>query len=183
MKTEKDQAELYRHLNPAVDRFKTLDDEDAREAFRGTLVAFVKLYAFLSEVMPFQDPDLEKLYTFGRFLRLKLPTDHSDPLQLDEDVALRYYRLQKISEGRIALTAGEGGSVKPPTAVGTRVAEENAEYLSRIIDILNDRFGTDFTEADQLFFDQVKEELKADAEVVQRAVAKPFDNFSLALRA
>ena len=60
-------------------------------------------------------------------------------------------------------------NIKPPTDVGTGMVEESAEYLSKIIDVLNDRFGTNFTEADQLFFDQVKEQAKADAEVVQRA--------------
>jgi type I restriction enzyme R subunit len=47
---------------------------------------------------------------------------------------------------------------------------------------LNERFGTSFTQADQLFFDQVKAQAKADTEVVQRAVANPYDGFALALR-
>jgi type I restriction enzyme, R subunit len=179
--TKEDHAELYRHLNPAVDRFKALDGE-AQETFRSALVAFVNLYAFLSEVMPFQDVDLEKLYTFGRFLRLRLPTDRADVLVLDDDVALRYYRLQKISEGRIALTSGEGGTIKGPTEVGTKKGEKTEVALSQIIDILNERFGTSFTPADQLFFDQVKAQAKADTEVVQRAVANPYDGFALALR-
>jgi type I restriction enzyme R subunit len=179
--TKVDHAELYRHLNPAVDRFKALDLE-AQETFRNALAAFVNLYAFLSEIMPFQDADLEKLYTFARFLRLRLPTDRADALSLDDDVALRYYRLQKISEGRIALTAGEGGTVKGPTEVGTKKGEKTEVALSQIIDILNERFGTSFTSADQLFFDQLKAQARADTEVVQRAVANPYDGFALALR-
>jgi type I restriction enzyme, R subunit len=178
--TEKDHAEMYRHLNPAVDRFKALD-EDARALFRKRLVAFINLYAFLCEVMPFRDAALEKLYTFGRFLRLRLPVDRDDPLALDDDVALKYYRLQKISEGQITLTGG-GGPVAPPTAVGTQVTPKQEEYLSKVIDTLNERFGTSFTTADELFFEQVREQAKADAEVVQRAVANPYDNFALAVR-
>jgi type I restriction enzyme R subunit len=179
--TKEDHAELYRHLSPAVDRFKVIDGE-AQETFRDALVAFVNLYSFLSEVMPFQDMDLEKLYTFGRFLRLRLPTGRGDLLILDDDVALRYYRLQKISEGQIALTPGEGGTIKGPTEVGTKKGEKTEMPLSQIIDILNERFGTSFTQADQLFFDQVKAQAKADTEVVQRAVANPYDGFALALR-
>jgi type I restriction enzyme R subunit len=108
--------------------------------------------------------------------------DRDDPLKLDDDVALKYYRLQKISEGQIMLARGEPGAVEPPTAVGTRVAEKHEEYLSKIIDILNERFGTSFTQADELFFEQVREQAKKDAEVVQRAVANPYDNFALSVR-
>ncbi len=178
--TEKDHAEMYRHLNPAVDRFRALKSDD-QELFRTRLIAFIQLYAFLSEVMPFRDVDLEKLYTFMRFLRLRLPVEGRDPLKLDDDVALKYYRLQKISEGGILLTPG-AGTVDPPSAVGTRVAEKEPEYLSKVIDILNERFGTAFTPADELFFEQVREQARTDAEVVQRAVANPYDNFALAVR-
>ena len=45
---------MYRYLNPAVDRFRALDEEK-QEAFRNALGAFVRLYAFLSQIMPFRD--------------------------------------------------------------------------------------------------------------------------------
>jgi type I restriction enzyme, R subunit len=177
-----DQAELYRLLAPAVDRFKALDDEK-QEAFRNTLKAFVRLYAFLSQVMPFQDPDLEKLYTFGRFLELKLPQDEGKGgLVLDDEVSLASYRLEKISEGNIGLVVGEQLGLYGPTDVGTRSAAEKELPLSEIIDVLNERFGTNFTKADQLFFNQVMEDAKADGDVAQRAAANAFHHFALALR-
>ena len=109
--TVHDQAEMNRHLNPAVDRYKAQSDE-GRETFASALGAFVRLYAFLSQIMPFSDPDLERLYTFSRFLETKLPHDpRKAPLKLDGDVALKYYRLDKISEGAIALKAREPGTV------------------------------------------------------------------------
>lgn len=80
------------------------------------------------------------------------------------------------------MTPGGGGGVTPPTEVGTSVVGKQVEHLSRVIDLLNDRFGTNFTEADELFFEQVREQAKQDAEVVQRAQANPFDNFALAVR-
>ncbi|HMC95539.1 MAG TPA: type I restriction endonuclease, partial [Polyangia bacterium] len=68
--TVADQAEMYRQLNPGVDRFKALD-EAKQDEFRNALGGYVQLYGFLSQVMPFSDADLEKLYTFARFLELK----------------------------------------------------------------------------------------------------------------
>ena len=51
---------------------------------------------------------LEKLYSYGRFLLSKLPkSDYNERLKLDNEVALEYYRLQKIAEGNLVF-AGSG---------------------------------------------------------------------------
>jgi type I restriction enzyme R subunit len=46
-----------------------------------------------------------------------------------------------------------------------------------LIDIVNDRFGTEFKPADQLFFEQIKEEAIADTQIQQAALANSLDNF------
>jgi type I restriction enzyme R subunit len=177
-----DQAEMYRQLNPAVDRFKALDDEKQDE-FRNALTGYVRLYSFLSQVMPFADPDLEKLYTFGRFLELKLPKDSKkSQLDLDGDVALKYYRLDKINEGQIILTLAENVPLRAPTDVGTKKAKDVDAALSEIIDVLNEKFGTEFTKADQLLFDQFIAEAKKDEDIVEQALANRIDNFELAMK-
>ncbi|WP_438020291.1 type I restriction endonuclease [Sorangium sp. So ce315] len=179
--TVHDQAEMYRHLGPGVDRFKALD-EAKQDEFRNALGAFVRLYAFLSQIMPFQDPDLEKLYTFCRYFEMKLPHDATrSPLKLDGEVALKYYRLDKISEGAIQLRAAESVGLRSPVEVGTRKVNEDEAKLSEIIEVLNERFGTEFAKADELLFDQFIEAAKADAEVVRRAMVNPLDNFALAM--
>lgn len=180
--TVNDQAEMYRALGPAVDRFKGLDEEK-QEEFRNALAGYVRLYSFLSQVMPFTDEDLERLYTFSRFLELKLPKDDKKaPLDLDGDVALKYYRLDKINEGQIVLLLADHVALRAPTDVGTRKVKDDAVALSEIIEVLNERFGTEFTKADQLLFDQFIEEAKQDKEVVERALANPLDNFELAMK-
>jgi type I restriction enzyme, R subunit len=72
--------------------------------------------------------------------------------------------------------------LKAPTDVGTRKAKDVEAPLSEIIDVLNERFGTEFTKADQLLFDQFIQEAKQDGEVVERALANPLDNFELAMK-
>ena len=82
-----------------------------------------------------------------------------------------------ISEGSIALEAGEGGEVIGPTSVGTGISHEEKIKLSRLIDIVNERFGTDFKPADELFFNQIREEAVADESLRQAANANPINNF------
>ncbi len=171
-----DHARLYALLQPAVTRFSELDPAK-QEQFKSLLVAFRNLYAFLSQVIPFQDSDLEKLYTYVRFLLNKLPKRPSEKLILDDDVQLKFYRLQKISEGTINLQQGDPATVSGPTAVGTSANNEEQIELSRLIDVVNERFGTDFKPADELFFSQIREEALADSSLQQAALVNSIDNF------
>ncbi|MBI3797403.1 MAG: type I restriction endonuclease subunit R [Deltaproteobacteria bacterium] len=169
-------------LDPAVDRFRALQeaDEDEAELWRGKLQAFRNLYSFLSQVIPYQDSDLEQLYTFLRYLSAKLPKRSSGPqYNFDDEVRLEYYRLQKISEGSISLKEGEAKPLDGPSEVGSGLVREEEVRFSRLIDVVNERFGTDFTGADQLFFDQIIEAALADESLRQAAKVNPIDKFSL----
>ena len=69
--------------------------------------AFRNLYAFLSQIIPYQDSELEKLYAFVRNLLAKLPPPgDGQAFALDDEVALRFFRLQQMSEGSIDLVGG-----------------------------------------------------------------------------
>ena len=172
-------------LDPAVSRFAEFlrDDETEAEVWRGKLRSFRNLYGFLSQVIPYQDSDLERLYVFLRHLGAKLPRRSSRPAyDFDDDVRLEYYRLQKISEGSIALGSSDARTLDGPTEVGSGVAHEESVPLSRLIDIVNDRFGTDFNEADQLFFEQIVEAAVADDELRQTAAVNPETKFELVFK-
>ena len=165
-------------LDAVVQRF--LDhQEDEREKFRGQLTAYRNLYAFLSQIIPYQDSDLEQLYAFVRNLLRKLPPPgDGQAFVLDNEVALRFFRLQQMTEGSIELSVGEADPVKGPTDVGTAGVKFEEVTLSSLIDRLNERFGTDFTEADQLFFDQIRASAENDESIAEVARANNFANFS-----
>ncbi len=180
--TASDHARLEKCLRPATDRFKAMD-EDGRELFREKLSGYVGLYTFLAQIMPWTDPDLEKLYSFGRFLLPHLPVvGDISIINPEDDVALRYYRLERISSGQIDLDTGELVEVKSPTDVGTGKATDEDAPLSNIIVTLNDRFGTEFDEEDRLFFEQIKEKAVADGQISRTAEANPLDKFELGIR-
>ena len=177
-----DHAQMNACIDPAVNRYRELE-EDVREEFRKTLVAYRNLYAFLAQIIPFQDSDLEKLYSYIRFLLTKLPRgDHGPVYNFDDEVALKFYRLQKISEGSIDLEPGKEEPVSGPTAVGTGIARGVEIELSKLIDILNERFGTEFKPGDQLFFDSIREDAVADTNLRQAAIANTMENFGYVFR-
>jgi type I restriction enzyme R subunit len=178
-----DHAEMQKHLQPAVDRYQALDQEDDRTAFRDKLHGFVSLYSFLSQIIPYADPELEMLYSFGRFLLPHL-TVHRDLAirEITDEVELRYYRLQRIESGALDLREAGEAFVPSLTAVGTGQAKQDKAPLSEIIEVLNQRFSTEFKEEDRLFFQQIKEKATSDDRVIQTALANPLDKFELAIR-
>src|SRR5690606_36572162 len=132
--------------------------------------SYKNLYSFLSQVIPYQDSDLEKLFVYLRHLSAKLPRRKTGPdYSFDDTVRLEYYRLQKISEGSISLKEGKGYALDGPTEVGTGVVNEPSVPLSSLVDIINERFGTDFNQADQYFFDQIVETAVLDTSLVKAA--------------
>ena len=62
-------------------------------------------------------------------------------------------------------------------AVGSRAAQGSLIELSQLIDILNERFGTDFKPGDQLFLESIREDALADPEIRQAALANTMENF------
>jgi type I restriction enzyme R subunit len=176
-----DHAHMQLHLQPAVDRFKALDEE-TRDTFREKLAAYVRAYAFLSQIIPYADRDMEMLYSFGRFLLPHLPRDSSAFVKITDEVDLEYYRLERVFSGAIDMREGAAEGVKSPTEIGTSVVKDAPVPLSQIIDVVNHRFGTQFGEEDRLFLQQIKEKACSDARVVQTALANPLDKFQIGIR-
>lgn len=178
-----DHAGMQLHLQPAVDRFKAIDDEVKRSEFREKLKGYVNIYSYMSQIMPYADQALEMLYSFGRFLLPYLPLDReSERVKIGDEVGLQYYRLERIFSGAITLRDGEPEGVKSPTDVGTGKAKEEKALLSEIINVLNERFGTNFTDEDRFFFEQIREKAAANDQIVKLRRANPFDKFQLGLR-
>jgi len=173
----------------AVRYKQAFDKYIAEKGYTGikTLVAFsgkvVDPDVARVEYIPFQDSDLEKLYSYVRFLLTKLPPGDRGPVyRFDEEVALKYYRLQKLSEGSLLLEPGTTGAVGGPTAVGTGLPHGEKIELSKLIDIVNERFGTEFKPADQLFLDSIREDAVADTNLREAALANTQENFGYVFR-
>ena len=175
------QARLYRHIDPAVDRYNNIKLQEDKEAFKKSLRTWTNLYAFMAQIMPFREVEFEKFYAYAKLLLTKLRKRNlSESMELTDEVALEYYRLQKIKDGSIELIAGEGVELDGLTEAGIKRGKEEKAALSEIIDVLNDRFGTEFEEADRLFFEQIETELMQDTKLQAQARVNKLDTFKYA---
>lgn len=147
----KTQGALHGVLKPAFDRFVDLEEEP-KELFRKDLGSFLRLYEFLSQIIPYNDPDLEKLFVFGKNLMPRLAEDgRKEMLTLDSDVKLTHYRLQKLGEQQLDLEKAEVVKLTGIGDAGTGSAPEDVRVaLHEIVSKMNDLFAGNITEADFL---------------------------------
>jgi len=179
-KTSKDRVIINHLIDMAVERFKKLD-EQRKQDFSSQATKYIRLYSFILQITPFEDVELHKLYVYLTYLLKKLPKKKGSNVHLADEIALEYYTTKKTFEGSISLSSDdENVPVTPVKFAGTGVKEEQEEYLSSIIERLNKRFGTDFTKADQLSVEQIKEDFASDEDLVQKAKTNTIDDFRLA---
>ncbi|MFO1412419.1 MAG: type I restriction endonuclease [Burkholderiales bacterium] len=146
---KRNQAGMHQWLKPAGDRFEALD-EDAADQFRKDLGTFLRMYDFLSQIIAYNDAELEKLYAYGKNLMPRI-ADHHDTslLDLNSDVRLTHYRLQKQGEQTLDLSKGEVVKLKPASEAGTGKAMTDEEKkLAEVVEKMNDLFSGDLSDAD-----------------------------------
>lgn len=179
--TEKQQASLHAVIDPVISRFADEPDEERQEEFRGLLASYVRLYAFVGQMVSLADVGLEKLYVFARLLKTKLPRrEGGGIIELDDEVALTYYRTQKTFEGSAGFSNGEQETyLTGPTEVGSgKKQEEDPTPLSEIINAFNERFQTDWSTTDRIaLVDQPLAEALDDSKVIEQAMHNDLDHF------
>ena len=139
----------------AENSFKDCKQEkDALEIFKKDLGTFVRFYEFMSQIVDYDDKNLEKLSLYARNLRPMLREVETDEETVDlSNVVLSHYRLSKIRQQDIQLKEeAEDYELEPGDALGTAKAKDKqAELLSEIVAKLNELFITDeLTEADMV---------------------------------
>lgn len=140
---------------------------------------YIRLYAFLSQIIPFTDTSLEKFYQFSRLLVRYLPVLHEKlPVEVQQNIDMDSYRVTKTRNGKIKLVQGPELEPIGPKEIYAPSAEE-LEPLSQIIQELNQRFGTDFTDVDKVFIRQLEEKLAVNSALKASVRVNPPENARL----
>ncbi|HEY7698388.1 MAG TPA: DEAD/DEAH box helicase family protein, partial [Vicinamibacteria bacterium] len=173
------QDRLYAALEPIRERFDGITPEE-RAGFRGELTDYVRLYAFLSQVLTFADTSLEKLYAFARHLRRLLPADPDElPGEVQRNIDMESYRIQETSRGRIKIER-EGGQLEPMRTKPRHAREEEElEPLSHIIAELNERFGLNLGPEHRVTLERIRDALDEDAGLDASARVNTRENVRL----
>ena len=146
-----DRSVLDPVLDSCLEPYGALD-EDGQVNFKGSARAFIRLYTFLAQVLPYSNVEWEKLSIFLNFLIPRLPAPDVDDFAIGilEAVDMDSYRTEKKAIQRISL-ADEDAEIDPvPGGIGGHMVETEMEPLSRIVAEFNQLWGGDFTDADRV---------------------------------
>mgnify|MGYP000863434666 FL=1 len=180
--TNSEHKKLNAVIDKAIEKYQHISDdpehnEEQQKLFKSQLQSYLNLYLFVSQILPYADSIHEKRYVCLKALMMKLPRGkQSEKLDLSKMAILQYYRLQQIGEGAIKLNEGEAEPQKGSTDVGTGQVSLTEE-LDKLIKELNEAFTTEFTLADQLFFESVEKFARENPDIVDAANNNPLSSF------
>jgi type I restriction enzyme R subunit len=143
--------QLHAMLDTSSEIFRNDLAEEQQADFRAKVKTYVRLYIFLSQIVPFENPYLERLYIFLNHLQNKLGGE--TPIDLAQgildNIDIDSYRLQLEATTNIVMEQGE--DLKPiPTDMRGGSSEPEIDRLSNILQTFNDRYGTQFEDADKV---------------------------------
>jgi type I restriction enzyme R subunit len=171
-------AKVYASLDPALTRFEQGDEKEQNQ-FRDLLGRYISMYGFVSQIVSYTDQTLERDYIYARALEARLPRKGGERIDIGAEIKLTHLRTeQELANVAISLSTGEG-DVEAFFPGGGAQREPDKENLSAIVKLINERFGTQFSLADQVLFDQFEAEWEADPEIIELARNNQFENFLL----
>lgn len=119
-------------------------EKDELDIFKKDLGSFVRFYEFMSQIVDYDDLELEKLALYARHLRPLLREVALEEEQLDlSDVQLNGYNLlESQREQHLKLKQSEAVFLEPGSGMGSaKPKDKHAAFLSEIIQRLNDLFA------------------------------------------
>ncbi|MEE4462041.1 type I restriction endonuclease [Azotobacter chroococcum] len=159
-----------------VQRAEYCKKRDELMIFNESLSKFVRSYEYIAQLVEFGDPALEAFASYARLLRKRLKGISAEQVDLG-DLKLSHYKIKK-GEGLIGVAVqSETPGLYGITDNGLREARDREKkYLSELIDRLNNAFGKDITDTDQVAFAvHVSEKLRADSVVMAQVQNNPLE--------
>lgn len=144
--------------------------------------AYVRLYAFLSQIFDYGNTDIEKRFLFyKRLIPLLEFGRERDTVDLSK-VVLTHHTLKSHGKQPLSLNADGSYKLPPMDAVGSgSVQEKQQAYLAEILQKVNGLFEGDLTDDDQLVYVNgvLKGKLLENDTLMQQATSNSkaqFDN-------
>lgn len=153
-------------LKPVVDRYLELDEEH-RYLARDTMMKFHRCYSFVTQLVRIADKDLFKDYLFVSHLVHLLPPTGESKIDLSDKISLEYAKLKETFHGAITLN-DNNGEFKPAKAAEPRARIKKMNTLQRIIEKVNEQFGSEVGSVDSYAIESVTKMLLDDSVVKAR---------------
>lgn len=157
------------------------DTLDALVLFKGDMAAYVRLYAFLSQIFDYGNTAIEKRFVFfKRLLPLLEFGRERDQVDLSK-VVLTHHTLKSRGQQPMTLSADGSYKLPPIDAVGSGTVQEKQQaYLNEIIEKVNGLFEGELTDDDQLVYVNgvLKGKLLENETLIKQAASNSKEQFA-----
>ena len=174
--TARDKSIMESYVDNTVERINDFSREEKIE-FRSLLNKFINLYNLIIQIVPFVDTELHRFSIYLRYVIKKIDIETTGGVDITDKVILQYYKLENKGKETIYLEDEESIGVNIQVSGGGTVKEEETDLLSNIINRLNDKFGTNFSESEKLAVEQIRTNLKNDEDLKLKAMVNSYEVF------
>jgi type I restriction enzyme R subunit len=149
------------------------------DMFRKDIGSFVRLYDFMSQIIDYGDPALEKKQIYLRYLeRVIQPDNYTAPIDLSDVVLMN---VKQVDKGKVDIGLGVPKGLSGITAAGSgEKRDPKMVAFQAVLDRLNDLFGSEnFTESQKVsFLESLLRTLLDDEALVQQAKVNSAKQFT-----
>lgn len=185
LKEEKENI-IHAQLDRMVERFNK-QNEDIKAEFYSKAKNYLNNYAFLAQILPYEDINLEKHYILLKKLIAKIAPPRSEDLAkgILDNVSFDSYRVQLIKSEDIKLNGD--GELMPSGADGSsKIQGAELQELSEIIKEFNEKYGNvEWNEGDKIVrtLQNIKEDVLKDEKFVKSSKHSDRQNLRIEFEA
>lgn len=185
LKEEKENS-IHAQLDKIVERFNK-QNEDIKAEFYSKIKNYLNNYAFLAQILPYEDVNLEKHYILLKKLIAKIAPPRSEDLAkgILDNVSFDSYRVQLIKSEDIRLKGD--GKLMPSSADGSsKIQGAELQELSEIIKEFNEKYGNvEWNEGDKIIrtLQNIKEDVLKDEKFVKSSKHSDRQNLRIEFEA
>ncbi|EOE5701780.1 type I restriction endonuclease subunit R [Campylobacter upsaliensis] len=141
IRKEQDENKIHSKLDNMIKEYNAKSDDEKTEFYTKAKV-YLREYAFLAQILPFNDIELEKLSILLKMLIAKIVPPRTEDLAkgILNNVDLNSIRI--ILESKKDISLSNNGELSPAGADGSSKKEVELERLSNIVREFNTKFGS-----------------------------------------
>ncbi|TXD96529.1 type I restriction endonuclease subunit R [Psychrobacter frigidicola] len=157
-------------------------EQDALGLFKKDLSTYTRSYEFMSQIVDYDDKDLEKLSLFARHLQpmLREKLDDEDEVDLS-NIIMSHYRLSKLRQQDLKLQEENIEPLQTGGGGAGKARDKEEDLLSKIVARLNEMFDTEkLTDSDMLNYSQtIWDKVNENPIVMQQIANNPAEKVML----
>ena len=148
-------------------------EQDALEIFKKDLATFTRQYEFMSQIVDYDNKDLEKLSLYARHLQPMLRERLDDDEEVDlSNIVMSHYRLSKLRQQDLKLQEDSVNPLKPGSGGTGKAKDKQEDWLSKIVARLNELFDTEnLTDSDLISYSQTIWNKVNENQIVMKQIA------------